>query len=222
MKSKLIFTIVYISITIIEILADLNHHFYLTYLTKPLILLSLLFYIQLTPDERVVHKRNVFVAGITAALLGDILLMIRSVDLFIPGLGAFLIMQMLYSYVFIFENRITLFSKKALISKIPFLAFALILYLILYPNLHDLALKVAVGIYAYSIATMAWLTTLRKSRVSDQSHLLVLSGALLFMISDSLIAIDKFLYVISFKTIWVMGSYAAAQYLISIGYLKTK
>jgi uncharacterized membrane protein YhhN len=48
----------------------------------------------------------------------------------------------------------------------------------------------------------------------------VLIGAVLFMISDSLIAIDKFATPIPYPTLFIMGTYVFAQYFIAVGVLK--
>jgi uncharacterized membrane protein YhhN len=49
---------------------------------------------------------------------------------------------------------------------------------------------------------------------------MVFGGATLFMISDSLIAINRFLEPLPRVGIWVMITYIAAQYLILTGLLK--
>ena len=221
MKTRHTFTIIYVAITLLEVTADLIGHNALVYFTKPLILISLIFYALFVPDERNISNRKLFMAGLGFALLGDILLMIREADLFVPGLAAFLVMQIIYCLCFLSDLPKNAMSK-ALQTKLPFLAMALFLYLLLLPGLSDLTMKIAVAIYAYSIATMAWLALLRKKGVSGKSFKLVFAGALLFMFSDSCIAINKFLIPIPYNTIWVMCTYAAAQYLIVSGYLKTK
>ncbi|TDE17440.1 lysoplasmalogenase [Dyadobacter psychrotolerans] len=221
MKSQHLFAASYIFITLLEITADITGHYWLVYVTKPMILILLMFYAQLVPDQRKPGNRKFFLPALFFALLGDILLMIKETDLFIPGLAAFLIMQILYCISFISDIRPPL-SFASIWSKIPFIVFALALYLILLPTLPDLIMKVSVAVYAYSIATMTWLAWLRKTSVSASSFYMVFAGALLFMISDSCIAIHRFLIPIPLNTVWVMGTYAAAQYFIMMGYLKTK
>ena len=222
MNSKLIFSILFIIVSAIEIIAGLSGNRIIVYFTKPLILVSIIIYSILTKNQRNVNGASVFMAGLFFALLGDIFLMIQEMDLFIPGLASFLVMQVLYAYAFYLDNPQKMISEFACARLAPFFLFAIILYLILTPYLSGSVMKIAVAIYALSIATMAWMSFLRKNKVSNQSFFLVFTGAILFMISDSIIAIDKFISPVPFNTIWVMGTYCLAQYLITIGFLKTK
>jgi uncharacterized membrane protein YhhN len=56
-------------------------------------------------------------------------------------------------------------------------------------------------------------------QTTHKSYSFVLIGAILFIISDSLIAINKFAYSIPLSGLWVMATYIAAQYLIVEGVL---
>ena len=222
MNSKLIFTILFLVVSVTEIIADISSNKSMVYLTKPLILVSIIIYSIITKNQRNVVGASVFMTGLFFALFGDIFLMIQEMDLFMPGLASFLVMQVLYAYAFYLDNPQKLISKFACLRLAPFFLFAVILYLILIPYLSGFVMKIAVAIYALSIATMAWMSFLRKNKVSKQSYFLVFTGAILFMISDALIAIDKFITPVPLNTIWVMGSYCLAQYFIAAGFLKTK
>ncbi|MCE7039520.1 lysoplasmalogenase [Dyadobacter sp. CY312] len=222
MKSKHLFTILYILIAVTEISADLAGLVWLVYIFKPLIILSLLVFVLKRQRISSTKKPVLFLAALVFALLGDILLMIQGVDLFIPGLGSFLMMQLLYIVLFRSDISSSIYVRTNIKSALLFLVFALGLYVILFPYLPDPVMRTAVAIYALSIASMAWMAWLRKSFVSRTSFKMVFAGALFFMLSDSLIAIDRFLISVPFNTIWVMSTYAAAQYLIIMGILKTK
>ena len=222
MKSKLLFTILFIVITLIEISANLAGFILLVYIFKPLIVISLILFawkFQSFPDTR---YRTIFFTALLFALLGDVFLMIRGADLFIPGLASFLIMQFLYISVFSRDIHSSVFTGKYLTAAFPLLLFAFALYALLFSYLPDSVMRIAVAIYSVSISSMAWMAWLRKGFVSLGSFKFVFAGATLFMISDSLIAIDRFLHPIPLGTIWVMVSYAAAQYLIVMGVLKNK
>lgn len=222
MNSKLIFLILFIIISVTEMIADLSSIRIIVYFTKPLILAIIISYSILTKNQRNVAGLRFFMIGLVFALSGDIFLMIQEMDLFIPGLASFLIMQVFYAYAFYLDNPQNLTSEFAYRRLVPFLLFAIIFYFILQPHLAGITMKVAVAIYALSIATMTWMSFLRKNKVSNQSFFLVFSGAISFLISDSVIAIDKFISPVPFNTIWIMSTYCLAQYLITIGFLKTK
>ena len=63
---------------------------------------------------------------------------------------------------------------------------------------------------------------MRKGIVNSSSYNLVFIGAIFFMISDSILALNKFYQPIPFSNISIMLTYALAQYLIVLGILKLK
>ncbi|MGD0341839.1 MAG: lysoplasmalogenase, partial [Bacteroidales bacterium] len=72
------------------------------------------------------------------------------------------------------------------------------------------------------ILTMLVAAINRYGNVRKPSYILVLCGAILFVLSDSLIALNKFGFPFIFSSIAVMSTYIAAQYLIVAGILKQK
>jgi uncharacterized membrane protein YhhN len=60
----------------------------------------------------------------------------------------------------------------------------------------------------------------RIDKVKKKSFWLVLAGAILFVISDSAIAINKFSYHFEYSGIVIMSAYIVAQYLIVTGYIE--
>ena len=81
-------------------------------------------------------------------------------------------------------------------------------------------MKIPVIIYTVVILTMLTSALNREKKVNRQSYILVLVGAILFVISDSIIAIDKFRYHFALSGIAIMSTYVTAQYFIAIGCLK--
>lgn len=63
---------------------------------------------------------------------------------------------------------------------------------------------------------------LRQKEVSKISFILVFLGAILFVISDSILAVDKFYMSLKYSSISIMLTYALAQYFIVIGLLKQR
>ena len=72
-------------------------------------------------------------------------------------------------------------------------------------------------IYAVCLSLMGLLATLRPNVLA---YGWVVAGALLFILSDSLIALNKFLVPIPGSAFFVMSTYAAAQYLIVVGMVR--
>ena len=67
---------------------------------------------------------------------------------------------------------------------------------------------------------MATTAFLRKGSVSIQNYKWVLLGAILFLISDSLLSVNMFYKPIAFANVLIMVTYAFAQYFIVLGILK--
>lgn len=74
--------------------------------------------------------------------------------------------------------------------------------------------------YALVLLTMGIWAHKRRGATSAHSFMLVSTGAILFVISDGLIAINKFAFEVPVERILVMSTYIAAQYLIVRGLLK--
>jgi uncharacterized membrane protein YhhN len=75
-------------------------------------------------------------------------------------------------------------------------------------------LKVAVPAYALVISLMAAQAIGRAAVVRDPASVAVAAGAVLFMASDTLLAINKFALPLPMAQFWVLGTYYAAQVLI--------
>jgi len=150
-----------------------------------------------------------FVALLFSAA-GDVALALEAGKYFIVGLGLFLIAQIVY---------VVTFSRdfKAQKSRIPIIVglaiYALIMAFILTPSLGEMA--VPVYFYLVVITAMGIFAALRASKTR-----LVLYGALSFIASDSILAINKFLVPVPAADYLVMITYYLAQFLIVYGFVK--
>uniref|UniRef100_UPI003568447B lysoplasmalogenase n=1 Tax=Marinobacter sp. TaxID=50741 RepID=UPI003568447B len=131
--------------------------------------------------------------------------------LFIPGLGAFLLAQLTYTALFLtqFRWRVSRLSWVAAI-----LAYTLACTLFIIPQTGDLQLVTMV--YMIAISLMAISAGFR----DDSQFLWVALGALIFMVSDTLIAIDKFVSPFAGSDVAIMATYYAAQLLICVGVVR--
>jgi uncharacterized membrane protein YhhN len=219
MKIERSFTIFYIILAVSEVLAEITGNYTLVYITKPLLVISLIsYFLYSTQGIAGFADKNFFVVALLFALLGDVFLMIRGQDLFIPGLGSFLLMQWLYIFVFGKKMKQTIFTSRSLLTLLPFLIYAALLFFLIAKKLTGPVLKCAIGVYALSISIMAWTAFLGIK--SAPSRNLIFIGALLFLLSDSLIAVGRFLSPVPMQDLLVMGTYAAAQILITTGLIK--
>jgi alkenylglycerophosphocholine/alkenylglycerophosphoethanolamine hydrolase len=127
-------------------------------------------------------RRGVAV-GLLASALGDVLL---GLDLFVPGLLAFLGAHVAYLAAFLGDQK-----KPAVVRALPFAAWGILLFIRLWPALGNLALPVA--FYVLAICAMMWRAAARVGRGSGPGAIAGLLGAICFGISDSVLAWDRFL-----------------------------
>ncbi len=224
-KPSLVFAVAFILITILTILGDTLDILWLHYACKPLIMLLLLGFVwQQDWAGGDATQIRWLVVGMVFALAGDVFLMIREVDLFVPGLGAFLLMQLGYSRAFYLSIQ----QQKPTTSG-QFIGLVLLLF-ILYDAAFLYLLRPAfvnkpvltglwwpVVIYAACLSLMGLLATLRPKL---PAYGWVVTGALLFILSDSLIALNKFWLPVPGSAFLVMSTYAVAQYLIVAGMIR--
>jgi sterol desaturase/sphingolipid hydroxylase (fatty acid hydroxylase superfamily)/uncharacterized membrane protein YhhN len=146
-------------------------------------------------------------AALVLCLAGDVLLMLPG--LFIPGLVSFLAAHL--CYLALFRQGVRWFpSGRALAATTTA---ALVLYAILFPRLGPV-LKVAVAAYALVIALMAAQAIGRATVLRDAASIAVAVGSGLFMLSDALLAINRFAQPLPLAQFWVLATYYAAQVLI--------
>ena len=149
--------------------------------------------------------------------LGDITLQLNQFReyFFLVGLGSFLVAQLIYMIAFFSTpGEQTLFFKKAYLI-LPVALYGWGILRLLSDGLGDM--KLPVTVYAVVILGMLLAAMNREKKVNRQSFLLVLSGAILFVLSDSLLAINKFTQPFELSRIAIMSSYVTAQYLLAVG-----
>ena len=147
---------------------------------------------------------------------GDVLLMFESsnADFFIFGLVAFLLAHIFYIIFF------TLIRKNEHIpSKWGFIAlvgcYGIFLTDILDPYLGSM--KWPVRIYSLVLMLMFYGALLMGFVKKKDSGILITIGAVLFVLSDSLLAINKFYKSFEYAGIAIMATYGIAQLLITLG-----
>jgi uncharacterized membrane protein YhhN len=146
--------------------------------------------------------------GLLFSAAGDIALELDRDNFFVVGLGLFLVAHLFYIAAFFQDARkqATRWPALALL-----LAFSSVLTILLWPGLEEM--RVPVLVYIVVITAMGTIATMRPG----PGAWLVLVGAFLFIFSDSLIAIDKFLRPVPANRYTVMITYYTAQFLITYG-----
>ncbi|MEO0469688.1 MAG: lysoplasmalogenase [Bacteroidota bacterium] len=221
------FTMVYLSIAALEITARIleNSSFaWLEYVIKPLIMLSLLTYFLLETRGDDLGPKWFMVGAMAFSLFGDVLLMFSGPQFFLLGLGGFLIAHICYIIIFLRPEPEA--SETPMLLRKPWLVMPFLIYgsgilIVLVPHIGSMAAPVVV--YALVITAMGLAALNRWKRVPIRSFGMVFLGALLFIISDTIIALNRFLnedLPIPLASLWIMLTYMAAQYLIVIGILR--
>ena len=211
MNLKLFATIYFIISLLVIFFGTIDYNMGV-YLTKPLIMISIMVFYFLQTQNRQNFQDKLMLIAFFFSLLGDTFLMIKSEKFFMFGLGSFLITHLFYIFIFS-RNRL----KNNVLIRIAFLIFSGIMLLILKDNVNK-SLLIPIIIYMITITIMAISASERKT--NPDSYRLILLGAIVFVLSDTLIAIDKFVVPVPFQTFLIMGTYVLAQYLICVGFLK--
>lgn len=186
---------------------------------KPLIMLGLVAHYWL----HVKQQNTVFIVALLFCWAGDCFLLFQSVQpiYFMAGLGSFLVGHMLYIFAYQ-QHRWPagqgLMGPQKIRFTLPIVLAGTGLVVVLYPVLGDL--KSPVMLYALIITLMSIQALLRFGFTSTKSFGLVFGGAVLFMISDSVLALNKFLEPIASASGWIMLTYCTAQFLIVAGILE--
>jgi uncharacterized membrane protein YhhN len=186
-------------------------------LTKPLLMPMLMLYVF---AQTHILNRNKLIFILIFAWLGDLFLLFQgnSPLYFQLGLGSFLIMQIAYIRLFSSQSSAGRFNVGQWFSLpiIPVLIYVVGFLAFLLP-LIPAALYIPVSLYALALGAMLYSAYLRKM---DSSYYFIFIGAILFVISDSLLALVKFYFSFSGNSIYVMLTYILAQLLLILGLCK--
>lgn len=191
----------------------------LHFVVKPMLipaLLCLLFY-----NGSTTPGKNLLLAGLFFSWMGDVFLLLENKNalFFIFGLASFLTTHIFYIIYFlrIRSANASLLTKQPLFIALV-LAYGITLVWQLYPYLGDL--KIPVMLYAAIICTMLLCSLHIFYKVNKKAARYYLLGAAAFVISDSLLAVNKFYQPFVYAGIFIMLTYCAAQYFIVRGFIQ--
>jgi uncharacterized membrane protein YhhN len=218
----------YWATTIVQLFALLAHNTTLIFISKPLLMIILVLYYAKSITGPTTKFHKLMIAAFIFSWVGDVALMFVHVNenFFLLGLVGFLITHLLYAYAF---TLVTHTNHPAILPKKAWVVMPLFIYMVallsmlvpaIYGNPATKPFLAPVLVYTTAISVMVILAINRYKRVNDISFALVFAGALLFMFSDSLIAINKFLNPLPMVDFFIMLLYITGQYLIADGCLK--
>jgi len=150
-------------------------------------------------------------AALAFSLAGDVFLMLQGH--FIPGLVSFLCAHL--AYLALFKRDQAWFPRRAALAFT--LAIGAGMYAVLWQGGLPPALRVPVAAYVLVISLMAAQALGRALVLRERGATLVAAGAAFFMLSDTLLALNRFVTPLPLAPLWVLSTYYAAQVLIVRG-----
>ncbi len=190
---------------IITIYAKLRENDFLQFIFKPLTMLAIILMVFLNSSSPMSFYQQVILVGLIFSLIGDIFL-IKQDHFFVQGLIAFLIGHLCYIVAF--------WTSPNLSVVIFYLVYMTIFLSLLWKHLGSL--KIPVIVYSLVLAVMSWLALSRTIDHYDHHTFHALLGSLLFIVSDSLLAFNKFKTPFPFAHLYILATYFLAQWLIAL------
>lgn len=154
--------------------------------------------------------------GLAFSVLGDVFLAIDPQNLFVFGLGAFLVGHLFYVALFArnfpFPMRVSR-GKKMAVAGLGLYGVVMVAWL--WPDMGDL--RAPVAFYISVILAMGVCAVL-----AEFARRWIVIGALLFIFSDSVIAVEKFKLDFAASDYLIWATYYLGQYLIAMGFVRER
>ncbi len=213
----------FLALLSLELVLEFIHLQWAIFIVKPAVTSFIIYYFyNQTKEKPSVFSKSILI-GLVASLGGDIFLMFPKFNpnFFLVGLVSFLIAHLFYIRAY-FQNIKSSavsnsFSVKLMVAN-PIVLMSLSMYALMKNDLHDM--KIPVLFYMTAITAMGVMAGLRINHTSASSWKKVLGGAILFLMSDSIIALNKFVHPFEYSNLAIMSTYYVAQYFIATGCLE--
>lgn len=185
-------------------------------------ILILLLYAQ-TKNRKPSTTRTLVYGALWAAYLGDLLLLLDDTVFFLSGMLAFMVTHVLYSGLFL---RLVSFNPKRSTEFIlTLLGLGLVsykLYQFLSPHIDQSIIRYGILVYMGIISFMAaCAANVMSSKLFKTLGVgFFFPGAILFVLSDAVLAANMFYYKEPFLRIVVMMTYGYAQWLMVMGFIR--
>lgn len=181
----------------------------LKYLFKPLTTILIIAVAGLLQYESTSLYGYLIIAGLVFSLFGDVFLMLPK-DKFIQGLASFLIAHIFYIVAF----GLGFGPYFELGYLIPAAIYTILFLWILLPKTGKM--KMPVTIYAIVLMIFLWQALGRYYYLGNQASLYIIVGAVLFVISDSILAYARFVRNFKLSQTLIHITYWSAQLFIAL------
>ncbi|MCD8447886.1 lysoplasmalogenase [Tenacibaculum finnmarkense] len=202
-------SIIFLIIAILDVYAVITQHKSLEIICKPLLMTSLVivYLVSLKKGE----KANFWlVSALFFSFWGDVFLLDKT-NYFVFGLGSFLVAHIMYIKMtanFLKKTAVIQIVKSAVI----FVALFVTIFLLIKDNLGEMLVPVLV--YGTAISGFGTCALLNYQQEKSTENTVLLLGAILFIASDSGIALNNFYSPTHFFDIAIIILYVLAQFLI--------
>jgi uncharacterized membrane protein YhhN len=205
-QTKKFFHWVFFAVSAFDLIAIGLSVYWMELIFKPLILLSLLALYVMSSE-----RRNLwYFLALLFSLLGDIYLLDKN-NMFHLGLGSFLCAQLLFVFI-LWKDMPKSSWLQRVVSLLPFVFYLALLLSVLGPDLGSFT--VPVWVYGVVISMFGALSLLNYLVRRSPASMILLLGAVLFILSDSMIALNKFHEADDLYQVAIMLTYVLAQYFI--------
>ena len=214
--------VVIFDITLILTGADYQYRYITKGLMAPFLFCMMAFEIEHTTKWWSIRVLSV---ALLFSLIGDLMLVGDSITKinFAIGLGCFWIVQI--CYILFFYRKRPFRQKNApflFVCSLVILAYIVLICVLMWKKLDKQDLTIPVVLYAFTIGFMLLcaINISNSRRLNKMAVYFSIPGALLFVISDSIIALNRFYLTRPVSDIYVMLTYGLAQFLIIFGAVK--
>ncbi len=181
----------------------------LKYLFKPLTTILVITIACFQQSEGETVYGYLIIAGLVFSLFGDIFLMLPN-DKFVQGLASFFVAHIFY--IIAFSSGFGPFLELGYL--IPAIIYASVFLWILIPKTGEM--KIPVLVYAIVLMVFLWQALGRFYYLGNQASLYIIIGALLFVISDTILAYARFVKNFKISSTLIHVTYWGAQIFIAL------
>lgn len=225
MSSRNFLLFLFLILALLNLWAEYSYSKALIFATKPLLITTLATWFFLETKNNKSLFRKLIILALAFSVLGDTLLMfvVDGADtqhFFLLGLASFLTAHIFYLTAFVKYPS----DLPGLVNRKKWWITFFAVYIAVFNRylLPDVPGEMQVPVLVYSLAIMTMLLSCLNlsGKIPSKTFLMLFSGAFLFMISDSIIALNKFKaqeFAIPFARIFIMAFYLLGQFLMVKG-----
>ena len=213
---KTIWIILFALVLLIDLVAVYSNNESLRFTTKPLLMPLLVIYLLLQTKTKNSNLKVWIFLALFFSWAGDIFLLFEEErpNFFLFGLSAFFIAQVFY-IVFFHNIRMREYIRGNALFLLLVIVYYSILISVLSPYLGNMKLPVRIyGVVLSFMVMLAMHTMLGKNK---RAAVWMMTGAILFVASDSLLAFNKFFSAFNYSGLIIMLTYGLAQLFITEG-----